>query len=117
MQEHVVRSNPWYHRGQNTFCPRHHVYARAKRKRSRMEKAIEEVLENLIRRCGLGKIMADVEPVTGGLMHRIYKVTTDSGVYAVKHLNAEIMKRPDVHANFARAEKIEGILEIGRAHV
>ncbi len=111
MQEHVVRSNPWYHRGQNTFCPRHHVYARAKRKRSRMEKAIEEVLENLIRRCGLGKIMADVEPVTGGLMHRIYKVTTDSGVYAVKHLNAEIMKRPDVHANFARAEKIEGILE------
>lgn len=34
--------------------------------------------------CGLGKIIADVESVSGGLTHRIYKVITDSGVYAVK---------------------------------
>ena len=76
-----------------------------------IEKSIKDWLERLVRKCGLGNIMADVEPVTGGLMHRMYKVITDSGVYAVKHLNAEIMKRPGVHDNFARAEKIEGILE------
>lgn len=75
------------------------------------EKTIEDLLEKMMCLCGLGKIIADVEPVTGGLMHRMYKVITDSGVYAVKHLNAEIMKRPGVHENFARAEKIEGILE------
>lgn len=44
-------------------------------------------------------------------MHRMYKVITDRGVYAVKHLNTEIMKRPGAHENFARAEKIEEILE------
>ncbi len=75
------------------------------------EKTPENVIVKLIHMCGLGKKVAAIEPVSGGLMHRMYKVITDSGVYAVKHLNAEIMKRPGVHENFARAEKIEGILE------
>ena len=76
-----------------------------------IEKATEVLLTKLAHMCNLGEITTDIEPVTGGLMHRMYKVITDSGVYAVKHLNAEIMKRPGVHENFARAEKIEGILE------
>ncbi len=75
------------------------------------EKAIEKLLAELMRTCSLGEIIADVESVSGGFMHRMYKVITDSGVYAVKHLNAGIMKRPNVQENFARAEKIEGILE------
>lgn len=75
------------------------------------ETSIENLLMKLVYMCGLGKIIADVESVSGGLMHKMYKVITDSGVYAVKHLNAEIMKRPDAHENYARAEKIEGILE------
>ena len=75
------------------------------------EKMVENLLAKLVCMCGLGKIIADVESVSGGLMHRMYKIITDSGVYAVKHLNAEIMKRPGVHENYARAEKIEGILE------
>ncbi len=80
--------------------------------RNRMkEKTIEDLMVKLVHMCGLGKIIAEVESVSGGLMHRMYKVITDSGIYAVKHLNAEIMKRPGVHENFARAEKIEGILE------
>lgn len=37
--------------------------------------------------------------------------TKDSGIYAVKHLNSEIMKRPDAQENYARAEQIERILE------
>ena len=74
-------------------------------------KTIEELLTNLMQVCGLGKIIADIEPVSGGFMHRMYKVVTENGIFAVKHLNAEIMKRPNVHENFARAEKIEGILE------
>lgn len=75
------------------------------------EETIENILGKLVRMCGLGDIIGDVESVSGGLMHRMYKVSTDSGVYAVKHLNAEIMKRPGVHENYARAEKIERILE------
>lgn len=75
------------------------------------EKTIENLLVKLVGMCGLGKIIADIEPVSGGFMHRMYKVITDRGIYAVKHLNAEIMKRPDAHESYARAEKIEGILE------
>lgn len=75
------------------------------------ENVIKNLLVELMGKCGLGKITAEVEVVPGGLMHRMYKVITDRGVYAVKHLNTEIMKRPGAHENFARAEKIEEILE------
>ncbi|MBQ7919600.1 MAG: aminoglycoside phosphotransferase family protein [Lachnospiraceae bacterium] len=75
------------------------------------EITIEELLARLMRECGLGEIISYVESVSGGLMHRMYKVTTDRGIYAVKHLNAEIMKRPDAQENYARAEKIERMLE------
>lgn len=75
------------------------------------KKTIEILLAELVHMCGLGEIIEDVESVSGGFMHRMYKVVTDNGVYAVKHLNAEIMKRPDAHENYARAEKIERILE------
>ena len=67
------------------------------------EQTIETLLRKLVSVCGLGKIIANVESVSGGFMHRMYKVTTDSGVFAVKHLNAEIMKRPGAHENYARA--------------
>lgn len=82
-----------------------------KERNSMKEKSVENLLVKLVHMCGLGSIIADVESVSGGFMHRMYKVITDSGVYAVKHLNAEIMKRPNVHGNFARAEEIERILE------
>lgn len=71
----------------------------------------QALLAALMEGCGLGAIVQAIEPVSGGFMHRMYRVVTDSGVYAVKRLNAEIMKRPDALANYARAERIEGILE------
>ena len=60
---------------------------------------------------GLGEITGPVEPVTGGLMHKMYKVQTSSGTYALKCLNPEIMKRPGALANFAAAEDLERVLE------
>lgn len=76
-------------------------------------KTIEQtiLLKKLMQACGLGQIIADAEAVSGGLLHRMYKVKTSQGIYAVKHLNAEIMKRPNVFDNYARAEKIEKMLE------
>lgn len=75
------------------------------------EKTIEELLAELMLACGLGAIVSPVESVSGGFMHRMYKVVTDCGTYAVKHLNTEIMSRPGVHDNYDRAEKIEHMLE------
>lgn len=76
-----------------------------------IEKSIEDLLAELIIICELGTAISSVKAVSGGLMHRMYKVTTDCGTYAVKHLNPEIMRRPDAHSNYARAEKMECMLE------
>ncbi|MGN1187539.1 MAG: phosphotransferase, partial [Lachnospiraceae bacterium] len=75
------------------------------------EITIEELLENLMQSCGLGTVISPLESVSGGFMHRMYKVTTDCGTYAVKHLNREIMDRETAHDNFERAERIEVMLE------
>lgn len=65
----------------------------------------------LFGKCGLGEICGEIASVSGGLMHKMYKVCSTSGTYAVKCLNEEIMKRPDVFENYAVAEKLEKILE------
>lgn len=72
---------------------------------------IDQLITDLISKCGLGAVMFPIEPVSGGLMHRMYCVSTDSGLYAVKHLNPEIMRREGVHDNYRRAEEIECLLE------
>ena len=38
-----------------------------------------------------------IKPISGGFMHRMYRVRTKSGIYAVKHLNPEIVGREGVH--------------------
>ncbi len=75
---------------------------------------IMKVLDNYevwIKQCGLGEVIEPPTPVSGGFLHRMYKMVTDQGCFALKHLNSEIMRRPDAKDNFARAEKIERILE------
>lgn len=75
------------------------------------EKTIEELIAELMLTCGLGAVISPISSVSGGFLHRMYRVTTDCGIYAVKHLNPEIMSREGVHDNYERAEKIEHILE------
>ncbi len=75
------------------------------------EKGIEELLAELTRSRGLGAMVSPAEPVSGGFLHRMYKVRTGRGIYAVKHLNAGIMGRPEARDNYRRAEEIESRLE------
>lgn len=75
------------------------------------EKTIEELLSELMTECGLGEVILPVKPVSGGFLHRMYRVETEFGTYAVKHLNPVIMEREGVHENYERAEKIESIIE------
>ena len=60
---------------------------------------------------GLGGLLREPERVSGGYMHRMYRLDTESGSYALKLLNPEIMKRPDARANYARAERLEKQLQ------
>lgn len=68
-------------------------------------------IAELFLKYNLGKVEADILPISGGLMHKMYKVQTSLGTYAVKVLNPEIMKRPDAAKNYERAEKLERLLE------
>ena len=68
-------------------------------------------IETLFEEFGLGKIISPIIPVSGGFMHRMYKVCTENHTYAVKHLNTEIMKRPEAMENYKKAERLEAILE------
>ena len=72
---------------------------------------MKDRITKLMKRCGLGEVTAEITPVSGGLMHRMFKVTTESGTYAVKCLNPDIMKRPTARENYAVAETLEARLE------
>ena len=53
-------------------------------------------IERLIQEHNLGNSIKSIEKATGGLSHRMYKVETDKEIYAVKELNAGVMKRDKI---------------------
>ena len=60
---------------------------------------------------GIGAPLADPIPLSGGFLHRMVRLTTATGDYAVKVLNPTIMARPTAIANFRTAEALERQLE------
>ena len=68
-------------------------------------------IKELFKTLGFGEIKNPITSVSGGFMHRMYKVVCDNNSYAVKHLNSEIMKRPEVMKNYEKAEILENKLE------
>ena len=63
-------------------------------------------INNLMESLKLGAVINEPVQVTGGLLHKMYRVNTNKGAYAVKVLNAEIMKRPVAFQNTVNSEKI-----------
>lgn len=63
--------------------------------------SIDKVTETL----GLGVAIEEPKEVKGGLLHKMYRVATVEGVFAVKALNPEIMKRPSALRNTINSEK------------
>lgn len=72
---------------------------------------IEQLIIKLFREIGLSEVIAPVVSVSGGFMHRMYKVHAGDKYYAVKHLNPNIMNRAEAISDFDRAEALESILE------
>lgn len=54
----------------------------------------------------LGALLEEPVMITGGLLHKMFRVSTSDGLFAVKLLNPEIMKRPDALSNTVHSEKI-----------
>lgn len=56
----------------------------------------------------LGKVKS-ITKLTGGLMHKMYKVETETKTYAIKVLNPEVMKRKEALNNFILSETISNL--------
>lgn len=63
-------------------------------------------LERMCHHYDLGLLSLTPVPVSGGLLHRMFHVTTGNGDYAVKILNPEIMARPEAIRNTILSEEI-----------
>jgi len=63
-------------------------------------------LEKIAGYLNLGSMIDSPKEVSGGLLHKMYAVSTTTGKYAVKVLNSEIMKRPQALQNTINSEKI-----------
>lgn len=58
----------------------------------------------------LGQVVEKPVQVTGGFMHKMFKLVTEKGRYVIKLLNPNIMKRPTAMGNYKIADDIEQIL-------
>lgn len=66
--------------------------------------------EKLCSKLKLGELIEDPEPLSGGLLHRMFAIETTLGKYAVKALNPQIMARPAALNNYILSERIANIL-------
>ena len=79
-------------------------------RRSNMEQEFKEIISNLCLHLELGEVLEEPIEVKGGLLHTMFKVTTDQGYYAIKCLNPNIMSRASALNNTIYSEKISEIL-------
>lgn len=54
----------------------------------------------------IGSVTGEPESISGGLMHKMYKVKTETNIYAVKWLNPAVMQRNGVMENMINSERI-----------
>ena len=64
-------------------------------------------IEKLVIETKIGTCIKEINKVSGGLSHRMYKVVTDKGIYAIKELNSGVMKRKEAFSNFIFSEKVK----------
>lgn len=69
-----------------------------------------KMIFDLFTKYNLGEILEEPEAVTGGFMHKMYCVNTQSHKYAVKEFNPSVMKREGVKENIIQAEHIAAAL-------
>ena len=70
---------------------------------------IDNIINKLLIKCNLGELLEKPTRVMGGLLNRMYKVKTTTGIYAIKFLNPEVMAREDAKENHILAETLSNI--------
>lgn len=65
-------------------------------------------IEKFCEKYNFGKVI-NISKISGGLMHKMFKVETDKGVYCIKVLNSEVMARSEVYGNFVVSELVSNL--------
>ena len=72
---------------------------------------MKEQINKLCKKYNLGHLTEEPVMVTGGLLHKMYRVETDQGTYAIKVLNPDIMQRPAALQNMIHSELVSNELK------
>ncbi len=67
-------------------------------------------LHALTARLGLSAMIGEPRPLSGGLMHRVWRVRTTGGDFVVKAINPEVAARPGALENIEGGERIGAAL-------
>jgi thiamine kinase-like enzyme len=59
----------------------------------------------------LGTMFNEPIPVSGGLIHRMWRINTNRGSFAIKELDPIIMQRPGIYEIYIQSEKIAASLK------
>lgn len=65
-------------------------------------------IEKFCKKYGFGDIV-NISKLSGGLMHKMFKVETVKGIYCVKVLNPEVMSREEAYNNFVVSESVSNL--------
>ena len=68
-------------------------------------------IEKFCESYNFGKVIS-ITKISGGLMHKMFKVETDKGIYCVKVLNPEVMSRKEAYNNFMVSESVSNLANI-----
>lgn len=65
-------------------------------------------IEKFCEKYNLGEVI-NITKISGGLMHKMFKVETTKGIYCIKVLNPEVMSRDTALNNFILSESISNL--------
>ena len=73
---------------------------------------MNEIILELVNKCNLGNISGLPKKIEGGLLNKMFKVSTTKGNYAFKLINPEVAKRKDGIKNLIFTEKVSNIAKL-----
>ena len=70
---------------------------------------MNEIIKKIISKYDLGKQIEEPKRIEGGLLNKMFKISTNKGNYALKVINPEVMTREDGKKNIIFTEKVSNI--------
>ena len=73
---------------------------------------MNEIISELVNKCNLGSLLESPKRISGGLLNKMFKVSTTKGNFAFKLINPEVIQRKDGIKNILFTEKVSNIAKL-----